>query len=218
MAVVWLVIGTFTVIGVHFRFVKTDNLVIITHTEVVAALFAGITGALTPMAFIGTKRVDGGVRFTGLTSMLAVGAVAVAVLGVIAAVIWRPIVGAEAVPGSLYDQLFSNPLSAVTIFCLLLAITAGGLATMIPMAAGAFPPVVRMIGLVLWLGILLSSVFIAVAVFGTPSSVLLLFAWFIAAVLAMAALIAVGLLIQRSRRVKQVAWPYEGRKPPHRQR
>lgn len=200
MALVWLIIGTVFVIGVHFRLVHGNDLTIIEDTEVFAAIFLGLLGTVVPLVFTGEKRVDRGVRFHGLVSMLTVGTVVVALMGLIAAFAWKPIVGAEAVPGSVLDALFSTPIAALSIFLFLLTTTAVAVAAAIPLAAHAFPRWVSAgIGLPLWIITGIASAGAAIAVFGGPPTLLRLALWFLAAVVCLAIMCLVLVLVQRWR-------------------
>lgn len=195
MALIWLVIG------VHFRLVRNDDLTIIEDTEGFAALWLGLLGTVVPLVFIGEKRVDHGVRFHGLVSMLTVSSVVVALMGIIAAFAWKPIVGAEAVPGSVLDSLFLTPIAALTVFLFLLTTTTVAVAAAIPLAADAFPRWVSAgIGLPVWIIAGTASAFAAIAVFGGPPTLLRLALWFLAAVVCLAIMCLVLVLVQRWRR------------------
>lgn len=200
MALIWLIISTVLVIGVHFRLVRNDDLTIIKDTEGFAALCLGLLGTVVPLVFIGEKRVDRGVRFHGLVSMLTVSSFAVALMGLIAACAWRPIVGAEAVPGSVLDEIYSTPVAALIIVLFLLTTTAVAVAAAIPLAGDAFPRWVRAgIGLPVWIIAGIASAFTAIAVLGGPPTLLRLALWFLAAVVCLAIMCLVLVLVQRWR-------------------
>lgn len=200
MGLIWLIIGTVLVIGVHFRLVRNDDLSIIEDTEGFAALWLGLLGMVVPLVFIGEKRPDRGVRFHGLVSMLTVSVVLVALMGLIAAVAWKPIVGTEAVPGSVRDELFSTPAAALIIFLFLLTATAVAIAAAIPLAAGAFPRWASAgIGLPVWIIAGIASGFAGIFVFGGLPTLLRLGVWFLAAVVSLAVMCLVLVLVQRWR-------------------
>lgn len=200
MAIVWLVIGTVFVIGVHFRLVRHNNGTTVDSTEVFAAMWLGLLGMLVPLAFIGEKRVDRGVRFDGLVSMFTVSSVLVALMGLIAAVAWKPIIGSEAVPGSVLDELFSTLAAALIIFLFLLTATAVAIAAAIPLAAGAFPRWVSAgICLPVWIIAGIASGFAAIFVFGGPPTLLRLVLWFLAALVSLTVMCLVLVLVQRWR-------------------
>ncbi|WP_165884495.1 hypothetical protein [Brevibacterium luteolum] len=200
MAIVWLVIGTAFVIGVHFRLVRHNNLTTIDSTEVFAAMWLGLLGMLVPLAFIGEKRVDRGVRFDGLVSMFTISSILVALMGLIATVAWKPIIGSEAVSGSVLDELFSTPAAALISFLFLLTATAVAIAAAIPLAADAFPRWVSAgVGLPVWIIAGIASGFAAIFVFGGPPTLLRLVLWFLAAVVSLTVMCLVLVLVQRWR-------------------